>query len=167
MGTAKAVNIMPVEKKKKKKKPTNEELEEAQREQEAEQAAREAAKKPARRALRQELPESAGTGVHKDGRTLYYITPEGRSAWFCRYGWLVKDIVGIDPETMAANCRPRSLIANALFLVHVSILAGLFAGWPDGDGSVSTVQVWDGCRCSHTCDLMLLTRVSFFHSLLF
>ena len=148
MGTAKAINIMPVVKKKK-KKPTDEELEEAQRQQEAEQAAREAAKKlPAPRAQRRELPESAGTGIHKDGRTLYYITPEGRSAWFCRFGWLVKDIVGSDPETMAANCRPRSLIANALFLLHVSILAGLFAGWPvDGDGSVSTVQV--GVTCFH------------------
>ena len=141
MGTSKAINIMPLPKKKKKKKPSDEEVEKAERQREADEAAaREAAKKPAR-TLRRELPESAGTGIHKDGRTLYYITPEGRSAWFCRYGWLVKDIVGIDPETMAANCRPRSLIANVLFLLHISILAGLFAGWAGSDGSVSTVQL--------------------------
>ena len=141
MGNQKAVDYMPPEKKKKKRKkrqvvPTEEEPEAGA------DASGGAKGLWGARALRQNIPEAAGTGIHKDGRTLHYITPEGRSAWFCRYGWLVKDVVGTEPETMAANCRVRALAANALFSIHVLALAGLLAGWVgSGSSGSSTPQL--------------------------
>ena len=68
MGSMKAVETMPPPKKKKKKKPSEEEEEKERQQREAEEAAaREAARKPSR-TTRRELPESAGTGIHKVGR---------------------------------------------------------------------------------------------------
>ena len=136
MGNQKAIDFMPPEKKKKRKKRQVVLVEE-----EVVDAQGGAAGGWAARAMRQEIPESAGTGIHKDGRTLHYITPEGRSAWFCRYGWLVKDIVGIDPETMAMNCRVRTLAANALFVLHLLALAGILAGWVGSNLQASTPQL--------------------------
>lgn len=132
MGTSKAVGTMPPEKKKMKKRVQEEEV--VEEEPPSPQGG-------PQRAQRRAFPESAGTGVHKDGRILSYITPEGRSSWFCRYGWLVKDVVGDSPETMVANCRARTLGANALFLLHVLILAGLLGSWADSSGSANTAQL--------------------------
>ena len=129
MGNSKAVDTMPPERKKKKR------IQEEVLEEEPESP------RGPQRTQRRMFPESAGTGVHRDGRILSYITPEGRSAWFCRYGWLVKDVVGDRPETMVANCRARTLGANALFLLHVLALAGLLGSWADSSGSISTVQL--------------------------
>ena len=128
MGNQKAIDFMPPEKKNKRKKRQVVPVEE----EDNADAQGGAAGGWAARAMRQEIPESAGTGIHKDGRTLHYITPEGRSAWFCRYGWLVKDVVGTDPETMAMNCRMRTLAANALFVLHLLALAGILSGWTVG-----------------------------------
>lgn len=46
-----------------------------------------------------------GTEQDKNGRILYFCSAEARSIWFCRFGWLVKDVVGTDWESMVNNGR--------------------------------------------------------------
>ena len=70
MGNQKAIDFMPPEKKNKRKKRQVVPVEE----EDNADAQGGAAGGWAARAMRQEIPESAGTGMHKDGRTLHYIT---------------------------------------------------------------------------------------------
>ncbi len=90
--------------------------------------------------MRKPNPALSPPGPPQDGLPISFVTPEGRSAWFCRHGWLVKDIVGSDPATMQGQCRPVKLAANALFLVQAVVVAGLLAGWAGAD-AVSSVQL--------------------------
>jgi hypothetical protein len=104
-----------------------------------------------------EIDESDGISVDpSSGRTLNFVTSEGRSAWFCRFGWLVNDVVGVNPETMVAHCRPVMLTANVWFVVQSILMAGLVGGWGGGLNPVSTVQL--GCA--------LAVKVAWFQYLL-
>eukprot|EP00798_Chlamydomonas_sp_ICE-L_P000043 gene43-12856_t len=58
-----------------------------------------------------------------------YCTAEQRSTWWCKYGFLIDDIVGTDPGTQETHCTPPNLIANTLSFLIIAISAALLGAW--------------------------------------
>lgn len=84
-------------------------------------------------------PEVVGEGRTKDGKKIYFSSALARSAFFCRYGWLVNDVVGREQATMANHAQSRYLIANALYALQLAGMAAVIAAW--ASSTTSSVQL--------------------------
>ncbi len=69
------------------------------------------------------------TSSRRTNHAQFYATGEERSRWFCRYGFLINDVVGTHPASQLRHCRTSHLIANALYFLHVGLMAALLGGW--------------------------------------
>eukprot|EP00798_Chlamydomonas_sp_ICE-L_P014759 gene14759-20810_t len=70
-----------------------------------------------------------------------YCTEAARNAWWCRFGFLVDDVVGTEPQVQEIQCRENALIANAIAFFCVAIAAILLAAWAAFDKSWPQVSV--------------------------
>lgn len=94
-------------------------------------------------------------GRSKAGHIIWYTSSQDKSAWFCRYGWLVHDIVGNEgPQESQERAMSRShwrhLIANAVFFVHMCAMAGIMGGWASYSGSAIQVGLAIGIKAVYT-----------------